>query len=171
MNNEQLKKEFINSFGEEQWNIEEALTKLEKQSKHLSKLLNVKELIIVSDNLYEDSRIMFKEEYIILRKDIALNYVEALKAIAHEYRHFYQYTCVKENRTNEPLLEFYIDDFNKINKDGYKPLEPDKYFSLIIELDAFAFQKYYLKKELGIETHHPDDVYDHLLDKFIEKFY
>ena len=28
-----------------------------------------------------------------------------------------------------------------------------------------------VEKELGIETHHPDDVYDHLLDKFIEKFY
>ena len=69
MNNEQLKQEFINSFGEEQWNIEESLTKLEKQSKQLSELLNVKELIIVSDNLYEDSRIMFKEEYIILSVD------------------------------------------------------------------------------------------------------
>lgn len=89
MNNEQLKQEFINSFGEEQWNIEESLTKLEKQSKRLSKLLNVKELILISDTLYEDSRIMFKEEYIILRKDIALNYVEALKTIAHGYRHFY----------------------------------------------------------------------------------
>ena len=114
------------------------------------------------------SHFKWRTFYVII---IKIKVVEALKAISHEYRHFYQYTCVKENIIDEPLLEFYIDDFNKINKDGYKPLDSDKYYSLIIELDAFAFQKYYLKNELGIETHHPDDVYDHLLDKFIEKFY
>lgn len=171
MNNEQLKQEFINSFGEEKWNLEEALDKIRKISLHLSKLLNVKELVIVTDNIKEDSRIMVKDEYIILRNDIALNYVEALKAIAHEYRHFYQYTCIKEKRLDEALLKFYIEDFNKINLQGYNAHDSDRYYSLVIELDAFAFQKYYLDKYLNIKTNHPFKEYDEILDMFIKKYY
>ena len=166
-----LKQEFINSFGEEKWNLEEALDKIRPISKQLAAYLDVNELPIVSEQIEEDSRMMFKDEYIILRNDIALNYVEALKAIAHEYRHFYQYTCIREKRTNEPLMKFYIEDFIKINSTGYNPFDQDSYFSLIIELDAFAFQKYYLDKFLNIKTSYPNKIYDEILNNFIKKYF
>lgn len=113
-----ITQQFINTFGKEKYKLEETLNKIRPISKLLANYLNVNELEIVSENIKEDSRIMFKDEYIILRNDIALNYIEALKALIHEYRHFYQYTCIKEKRFEEPLIEFYIDDFKTINNKG-----------------------------------------------------
>ena len=87
MNKATIKQNFINAFGEEQWNIEEAISKLREASLLLSDYLEVSELPIVCEPIKEDSRIYFKEEFIVLRKDVALNYLEGLKAITHEYRY------------------------------------------------------------------------------------
>ena len=152
---EQIDKGFIEAFGEERFKIQEAINKLEKTSKLLSDYLEVPELPIVCEPIKEDSRIYFKEEFIILRKDIALNYLEGLKAITHEYRHFYQYRCIVEKRYEEELLDFYVEDFTKLTQKT-NPLEgTDDYYSSVIELDAFAFTKYFLQNVLDIETHYP----------------
>ncbi len=90
-----LKEDFINAFDEEKWEIEEALAKIEPISRELAEYLEVPQVPIVVENIKEDSRMYFQEEFIVLRKDIALNYVEALKSIAHEYRHWYQFLEVK----------------------------------------------------------------------------
>ena len=87
MTKEQIKQEFINSFGEEKWIIEEALDKLRPISLKVSKYLNVKELPIIVEPIEEDSRLNFQLECIILKKEIALNNLESLKAITHEYRY------------------------------------------------------------------------------------
>ena len=87
---EQIDKEFIEAFGEEQFKIQEALNALDPISKEVAEFLEVPELPIVVEPIPEDSRIYYKEEFIVLRKDIALNKLEAMKSIIHEYRHYYQ---------------------------------------------------------------------------------
>lgn len=171
MNKEKLKKDFINAFGEEKWEIEEALAKIEPISKELAEFLEVPQVPIIVENIREDSRMDFKLECIILRKDVALNYVESLKSIAHEYRHWMQFLCVKNQDTSNPLVYEYAEGFMYMAKHGNANDGTLDYYSLIIEIDAFAFQKYFLKEVLDIETHYPNEEYDKFLDKFIKKFY
>ncbi len=171
MNKEKLKQDFINAFGEEKWEIEEALAKIEPISRELAEFLEVPQLPIIVENIREDSRMDFKLECIILRKDVALNYVESLKSIAHEYRHWMQFLCVKNMDTSNPLLYEYAKDFTYMAQHGNSVDGTDDYYSLIIEVDAFAFQKYFLREVLDIETHYPNEEYDQFLDKFIKKFY
>ena len=171
MNKGKIKQDFINAFGEEQWNIEEAISKLEPISKELAEFLEVPQVPIVAENIPEDSRMNFQLECIILRKDVALDYLEGLKAIAHEYRHWQQFLCVKNMDTSNPLIYEYAEGFMYMKEYGNANDGTNDYYSLIIEIDAFAFQKYFLKEVLDIETHFPDSEYDKLLDKFIKKFY
>ena len=168
---EQIDKEFIEAFGEEQFEILEAINALDPISKEVAEYLEVPELPIVVEPIPEDSRIYYKEEFIVLRKDIALNKLEAMKAIVHEYRHYYQFLCIKNEKYEEPLLEHYAQGFIYMIEHGNKNDGTDEYYSLIIEIDAFAFQKYFLKEVYGIETHYPNKEYDKILDKFIKKFY
>ena len=171
MNEDKIKEDFINAFGEEKWEIEQALSKLEPISKELAEFLEVPQIPIVVENIPEDSRMNFQLECIILRKDTALNYIEALKALAHEYRHWMQFLCVKNQDTSNPLVYEYAEGFMYMSEHGNTNDGSNEYYSLIIELDAFAFQKYFLKEVLDIETHYPNEEYDKMLDKFIEYFY
>ena len=168
---EQIDKDFIEAFGEEQFKIHQALNKLEPISKLVAEFLEVPQIPIVVETIEEESRMYFKDEFIVLRKDIALDELEAKKAICHEYRHFYQFLCIKYEKTEEPLLEFFAEGFQYMIEHGNKNDGSNDYYSLIIEIDAFAFQRYFLKEVLGIETHYPNEEYDKLLDKFINKFY
>ncbi|MBR6072310.1 MAG: hypothetical protein IKP77_05720 [Acholeplasmatales bacterium] len=171
MNEDRIKEDFIKAFGEEKWEIEQALAKIEPISRELAEFLEVPQIPIVVENIPEDSRMNFQLECIILRKDTALNYIEALKALAHEYRHWMQFLCVKNQDTSNPLVYEYAEGFMYMAKHGNANDGTLDYYSLIIEIDAFAFQKYFLKEVLEIETHYPDPGYDKILDKFIKKFY
>ena len=168
---EQIDKEFIEAFGEEQFQIVEALNELEPLSKQVSEFLEVPQVPIVVEAIEEDSRMYFKEGFIVLRKDIALNKLEAMKAVCHEYKHYYQFLCIKNAKYEEPLLEQYVEGFQYMISHGNSNDGTEDYYSLIIEIDAFAFQKFFLKEVYGIETHYPNEAYDKILDKFIEKFY
>ena len=168
---EQIDKEFIEAFGEEQFHIQDALNKLEPFSKLVSEFLEVPQVPIVVEPIVEDSRMYFQEEFIVLRKDIALNELEAKKAVCHEYRHYMQWLIVMNEEIDNPLYYEYLDGFLYMSKHGNKKDGSSDYYSLIIEIDAFAFQRYFLKEVLGIETHYPNEEYDKLLDKFINKFY
>lgn len=167
----QIDKEFIEAFGEEKFKLLEAINKLEPISKLIAEYLDVPQLPIAVENIKEESRAYFKEEFILLRPDIALNDLEAKKALAHEYRHFYQFQCIKKKKYDEPLLGLFAEDFCYMADNGNSKDGTPEYYSLIIEVDAFAFQKYFLKEVLGIETHFPDPEYDEILDNFIKKFY
>ena len=168
---EQIDKEFIEAFGEEQFKIQEALNALEPISQEVAEYLEVPQVPIVVEPIKEDSRMYFQEEFIVLRKDIALNKLEAMKSICHEYKHYYQFLCIKNAKYEEPLLEQYVEGFQYMIDHENKSDGTMDYYSLIIEIDAFAFQKFFLKEIYGIETHYPNEAYDKILDKFIEKFY
>ena len=51
-----LKEDFINAFGEEKWEIEEALAKIEPISSELAEYLAVPQVPIVVENIKEDRK-------------------------------------------------------------------------------------------------------------------
>ena len=175
MTKEKLKEEFINSFGEEKWKQEEMLLKLMSIHKKLAKYLDVEMIPVVCEDIEEDSRFYFKEQYIIISPLMLEKYSDAAKSLIHEVRHQYQQKCINDPNTKEnpDLVRLWKEDMPKLfnpliylNLDGKNP-----YLSNVCELDAHAFSKWYLKEKYDIETHYPQFEYDALLDLFAEKYY
>ena len=63
MTDEEIKEEFIKSFGKEKWEEEEMLGKLIPLSMEVSDCLGIDYLPIMFEAIMEDSRIYFEEEY------------------------------------------------------------------------------------------------------------
>ena len=172
MDDNELKKEFIKYFGEEKWNEEEALGKLFQYEMMLANYLNVDPIPVVVEDMMEDSRLYIKEEYIALSKECIKNHIEALKAVSHEYRHYYQLQCIRKG-INSKLVNNWKEDFlNPVRVDDPEDVAAmTLYGFMTIEIDAFAFQKYALKKFLNIDTHHASLEYDVILDSYIDKYF
>lgn len=172
MNDKELKSEFIKYFGEEKWNEEEALGKLFEYEMILANYLNVDPIPVVVEDMMEDSRLYIKEEYIALSKECIKNHIEALKAVSHEYRHYYQLQCIR-NGINNKLVNNWKEDFlNPVQvNDPNDVAAMTLYGFMTIEIDAFAFQKFALKKFLNIDTHHASLEYDVILDSYIDKYF
>lgn len=172
MNDKEFKSEFIKYFGEEKWNEEEALGKLFEYEMFLANYLNVDPIPVVVEDMMEDSRLYIKEEYIALSKECIKNHIEALKAVSHEYRHYYQLQCIR-NGINNKLVNNWKEDFlNPVQvNDPNDVAAMTLYGFMTIEIDAFAFQKFALKKFLNIDTHHASLEYDVILDSYIDKYF
>lgn len=174
MDNIKLKQEFINSFGEEKWNQEEMLGKLIKPQMELCEYLGIEIIPVICDDIPEDSRYYIKEEYIVLSPKMLLSYTDALKSLVHEMRHQYQFKCINDPNTKEnpELVNFWKEDFIK-NAKELNPLDQESindYYSLMIELDAHAFSKWYLKYKYDIYTIHPNLLYDEFTSQYIKKY-
>ena len=172
MMNENLKQEFIEQFGKELWEQQESLAKLYPIEEHLSNLFKIEMIPIVSEDIEEDSRYMIKENYIIISNKIIHDQLQATKALIHEYTHYYQY-CVVENNIPHPFLEYWKENIQNpyIPKDPNNTKQMVRYYLQPIELDAFAFTKYYFKKYLNLEINqlHPD--FEKIIDLYITKYY
>ena len=174
MNNKKLKEEFINSFGEEKWNQEEMLAKLVEPQMELCKYLGIEMVPVICEDIPDDSRYYFKDEYIVLSPRMLLSYTDALKSLVHEMRHQYQFKCASDpnSKENPYLVNLWRDDLTK-NAKYVNPFDQDSvtdYYSLVIELDAHAFSKWYLLYKYDIPTTHPDIIYDELLTRYIKKY-
>ena len=169
---ENLKQEFIEQFGKELWDQQESLAKLYPIEEHLSNLFKIEMIPVVSEDIEEDSRYMIKENYIIISNKIIHDQLQATKALIHEYTHYYQY-CVVENNIPHPFLEYWKENIENpyIPKDPNNTKQMVRYYLQPIELDAFAFTKYYFKKYLNLEINqlHPD--FEKIIDLYITKYY
>ena len=174
MNEKQLKEDFINAFGEEKWNQEEMLSKLMPIHKELAEYLGLEMIPVVCEDIEEDSRFYFKEQYIAISPRMLEKYSEAVKSLVHEVRHQYQVKCIYDDncKENPQLLLFWIEDYPKLLNPLIQ-LENDGqgYLTNMCELDAHAFSKWYLKTKLDIETIYPDPIYDEFLIRFSKKYY
>ena len=170
MSDEELKESFIESFGEEKWAEEEMLGKLINLSMDVAEVLGIDYLPIMFEEMAEDSRIYFEEEYIAINEKYKDNFVECAKCVTHELRHVYQvfyvklFNDAKAKRMKEELAnmkELDPNDLNSISSYSFKE----------IEIDAFAFTKWYLKNHLDIEVTHPSKDYELLLSSYMDKYF
>lgn len=173
MNNKKIKEEFIKNFGVEKWEQEEMLGKLIPIQIDLCEYLGIEMLPVVCEDIPDDSRFYIKDQYIALSPKMFKSYTDAIKSLVHESRHQFQIKCVLSEECDiDPLLvEMWREDFLNMNAplDVNSSSSVEKYFNQVIELDAHAFSKWYLKEILFIETHFPSEEYDKLIDLYIEK--
>ena len=113
----------------------------------------------------DDSRLYLKEEYVAINIKYKDNYLECAKAICHEYRHVFQifYANLFDNERAirwKKLIPNLVNS-STINKDG------SNYVNQELEVDAFAFTKYYLKEYENIDVVNKIECLDKYLDLYI----
>lgn len=128
--------------------------------------LGVAPLEIKFEDFSDDSRLYIKDNYVAINKKYENDYVETAKCIAHEYRHVFQIFYVQIFSDERSLrwrkeLQSMINSSN-INASG------TNYLSQEIELDAFAFTKFYLENFENIKVENRIDGYDQYIDIYIE---
>ncbi|MDO9629450.1 MAG: hypothetical protein Q7I99_06085 [Acholeplasmataceae bacterium] len=127
--------------------------------------LGIEPLDIKFEDLTDDSRLYIKENYVAISRKYENDYEECAKCIAHEYRHVFQifYVCLfKNNRLKrlEKELQGVVNSSNMKNNGS-------NYTSQEIELDAFAFTKYYLETYESIPVINRMSGYDEIIDKYL----
>lgn len=170
LSDEELKKEFIDSFGEEKWAEEEMIGKMISLSMDVSNDLGVEFLPIVFEEMAEDSRIYFKEEYIGINNKFKDNYVECAKCVIHELRHIFQILYAKifdDDRAKRFKYEF----ANAKELDVNNQESINEYSFQEIEIDAYAYTKWYMKKHLDIDIIHPSKDYEQIISLYMEKYF
>ena len=153
-----LKKEIIENFGPEKWAEEEMISKLIKLSMHICKLLKIEMVPIIFEDIgIEDSRLYLNEPYIAISEKYKDDYIECAKCVCHEFRHFYQIAYVKSN-CDSKALRMKNENSSIAN-----------YMMQEIEIDAFAFTKWYMDKFLNIDVIHKIKPYEEIIKEYIKK--
>jgi hypothetical protein len=172
MSEEELKKEFIDSFGIEKWNEMEAEVPCDMLAMRLCNYLEIDNIPVLFEEMEEDARYYDVLNYIAINKKFIGNELEIRKSIIHEVKHLHQKYCIShKNEINKfasiELIKKWKADF-KINQ---RLIPFDKLMLMSIEIDAFAFTKFIIDKWFGITIYHPDAIFDELLNKYIQKYY
>ena len=111
----------------------------------------------------DDSRLYAKEGFVAINEKYTNNELETIKSIAHEYRHAFQiyYASLMKDKLSQIWREELA-----VAKTG----EDSGYLGQALELDAFAFTKWYLAKYLGIEIVHPDAEYERVIQAYLARY-
>lgn len=153
-----IKEDFINSFGEEAWLEQEKLQQLQDAVDLVSKdYLCIEPIPVVFESLDEDiSRYDFKLQAIILNRKYINDYEELLDSCLHELEHHWQRIYIASNNT--PKAKRWKKELK--NYDKYNLTQE-------IEIDAYAFAQVILSCEFGIVRKHPDKYMQYLIDDYI----
>ena len=172
LSEEELNNNIKKYFGEEYLIQEETLSKLYPFQFYVTNVLGTLQLPIIYDSIEQDSILDTKEECIIINQKYYNNLLESVKCIAHEQRHYYQLSLISQC-PNDPLSirlkeEFQnpsiITDFNDDNQIlNYQYQEK--------EIDAFAFTQVIISSYYHINTTHPDNQYQNIIDLYKKKYY
>ena len=127
--------------------------------------LGIDPLDIKFEDLTDDSRLYIKENYVAINKKHENDNEECAKCIAHEYRHIFQlfYVNIFNDERSERWKKELQGAVNSSNMDN----TGSNYISQEIELDAFAFTKYYLEKFENMKVRIKIDGLDNVIDKYI----
>ena len=129
--------------------------------------LGIDPLDIKLEDLTDDSRLYIKENYVAINTKYENDYEECAKCIAHEYRHVFQlfYVNIFNDDRSERWKRELQGAVNSSNMDG----NGSNYISQEIELDAFAFTKYYLEEFENIEVVNKIDKLDFYILEYIKR--
>ena len=172
MSEEELKKDFIDSFGIDKWNELEAEVPCDMLAMRLCNYLGIDGVPVLFEEMDEDARYYDVLNYIAINKKFIRNELEIRKSIIHEVKHLHQKYCIShKNEINKfasiRLIRQWEADF-KINQ---RLIPLDKLMLMSIEIDAFAFTKFILKEWFQYDYHHYDLIYDELLNIYINKYF
>ena len=111
----------------------------------------------------DDSRLYIKERFVAINTKYQNNELETIKSIAHEYRHVFQFYYVR--LMNDKLSQIWKEELS-VAKTG----EQSGYLGQALELDAFAFTKWYLAKFLMTEVVHPNAEYERVIQAYLARY-
>lgn len=175
MTDEELKQEFIKYFGEEKWEEEEELSKLTMLQFFICDKLQIEPVPLIVEDILDDSRFDINNECIIISKKIINNHTESVKALIHETRHLYQLLIVANELDIHPLYEqwkdnlknpFIIQKEEDINNNDMLL----QYMAQPIELDAFAYTKFFFQKYFHKELICFDNEIEAIFDMYIDVY-
>jgi len=127
--------------------------------------LGIDPLDIKFEDLTDDSRLYIKENYVAINKKYENDYEECAKCIAHEYRHVFQLFYV--NIFNDERSIRWEKELQGVINSSNMDSNGSNYIAQEIELDAFAFTKYYLENYESIPVINKVPGYDEFLDKYL----
>lgn len=129
--------------------------------------LGIDPLDIKFEDLTDDSRLYIKENYVAINKKHENDYEECAKCIAHEYRHIFQlfYVNIFNDERSERWKKELQDVVNSSNMDS----NGSNYIAQEIELDAFAFTKYYLEEFENMKVVNKIDKLDLYIFEYINR--
>lgn len=129
--------------------------------------LGIDSLDIKFEDLTDDSRLYIKENYVAINKKHENDYEECAKCIAHEYRHIFQlfYVNIFNDERSERWKKELQDVVNSSNMDS----NGSNYIAQEIELDAFAFTKYYLEEFENMKVVNKIDKLDLYIFEYINR--
>ena len=137
--------------------------KIEELCNNLSEYLDIDFLPVKFDKINpDDSRLSIKDNCILINNDLKDNFIECAKCIVHEYRHAWQIFYVYEH--NDKIALKWKEEYSSYHSSS----ESDDYFMQTIEIDAFAFTKYYIKRFLNIDIVNHVKGFDKILDIYID---
>ncbi len=134
--------------------------------KRIAKHLGIDPLPVKFEKISDDSRIYFQEGYIAINENLKGSYIECAKSIAHEMRHVFQIYYAK--LMNDERAKRWLDEMkHQVNSENMNSIED--YYTQELELDAFAFTKFYLENYEGIEVIHKMPMYEKVIEAYIIK--
>ena len=131
----------------------------------IAEQLGIEPLDIKFEDLNDDSRLYIKENYVAINKKYENDYEECAKSIAHEYRHVFQIFYVNLF-SNDRSIRWKKELQGVINSSNMD-INGSNYIAQEIELDAFAFTKYYLEEFENIEVVNKIDKLDFYILEYI----
>ena len=138
--------------------------KIDELCENLSDFLDISLLPVKFDKMgNDDSRLSVKDNCVLINEKLKDNYLELIKAVTHEYRHAWQLFYVYEN--NDSIAKRWKEELTTYHSGS----NSNDYFLQAIEVDAFAFTKYYLKRFLDIDVVNNVTGLDKILDQYIKK--
>lgn len=129
--------------------------------------LGIEPLEIKFEDMIDDSRLYIKEEYVAINKKFENNYVECAKAITHEYRHVFQ--IFYANMFNDERAKRWRSELSTLVNTSNMDNEGMNYINQELELDAFAFTKYYLEEFENIKVVNRIDKLDLYIHEYIKR--
>lgn len=174
MNNhdDNLKKEFIKYFGVDKWYEEEALTPLIELSMRLCSFLGIEMVPVLIENIPEEARYYPNDDYIALSNKYIHDEMEVKKCLIHEIKHLHQKHCIAhKNETPKFGTADLIPIWEEELKINQRLISVKEMMCLMVEIDAYAFTKYILKKWYNIDYHHYDKNYDYVLEMYCDSYF
>ena len=165
MDEKKLKEEFIKYFGEEKWNQEEILGKLQKVVFDVcNKWLGIKPIpVLFAENIGTDeARYDLKEQVIWLNVKNQYNFISLLDSVLHELEHLYQHYYVSSCDT--PKARRWKKEFENYIADE----DPFGNLTQEIEIDANAFAQIVLTADYGIHYEHQEPIIQELINRYIK---
>ena len=134
-------------------------------AEEIARDLNIKVYPIVFEDIEEDARLYFDKEYIAISTRHRRSFKQIILSIAHEYRHVFQREYIKTH--DDEIAKIWRKEIEDI-KNGVR----DEYFSLLTEIDALAYTKYYLQTYRNMPVIIPNVELDTMVNIYIcDQFY